>query len=246
MKTWAVRLPQTQLGALGSLRQELIDVLPAGDDLWLSGRQLEDALRLRLRAISQAEGFDVWRDEQLCPWGRRVPVGRLPQGSWQRLSDWLTITAPQAAWPGQLTTRVPLQLVRSSVTEDASLLSTTLDDWAAYALSAAEVRLARWSFAVSANGRVLVQGQPLPSIAGERFSVSSGIALPLGWEWSPRVSSEVVRPLFGLGPDDLCVVSADGQWECVRATDFVHATRVAIRATKDRINREPVNDSRSE
>ena len=234
MKTWAVRLPQTQLGALGNLRQEAIEILSAGDELWLRGQQLEDSLRLRLRAISQAEGFDVWPDQQLCPWGRRVPVGRLPQGSWQRLSDWLTVAAPLAAWPGQLATRVPLKLVRSSVIEGASLLSTTLDDWAAYALSAAEVRLACWSFAVSATRRVLVRGQPLPSIAGERFSVSDGIALPLGWEWSPRVSSEVVRPLFGVGPDDLCVVSEDGQWECVRADDFVSATRVAIRATISR------------
>ena len=89
-------------------------------------------------------------------------------------------------------------LVRTDREQDASLLLTQFDLWAAYSIEAPQVRLDRWRFAVAADGRVAVHVHPLPPLPGQRWVEQEGIAVPAGWTWAPAVEAELLRQVFGL------------------------------------------------
>ncbi len=167
------------------------------------------------------------------PWPAGFPKNRLPGGPWVSLPKWLALELPPAGLAGRSEQRTPMVLVRSSRPETASVLLTSIDRWEAYAIQAPQVRLDRWQFAVAEDGRVVVRGEPLPPLPGERWVDREGIAVPAGWRWSPPVEAAIVRAVFGLEPGDLALWQTDGTWQRIRAADFMPASRAAVRATAE-------------
>ena len=102
-------------------------------------------------------------------------------------------------------------------------------------IEAPQVRLDRWRFAVAADGRVAVHGQPLPPLPGRRWVEQEGIAVPAGWTWTPAVEAALLRQVFGLAEGDVALWDVDGAWERIAADEFVRATRAAVRATVKRL-----------
>jgi hypothetical protein len=126
--------------------------------------------------------------------------------------------------------------------QEASLLLSRFDLWAAYAIEAPQIRLNPWRFAVAADGRVAVHVQPqakrvanlssaLPPLPGRRWVEQDGVAIPAGWSWTPAVDAALLREVFGLAEGDVALWHADGTWERIAAEEFVRATRAAVRAT---------------
>ena len=113
-----------------------------------------------------------------------------------------------------------------------------LDAWSAYGATAPQVRLACWSFAANSTGLVLVRGTPLPPLPGTRFVETDGIAVPLGFAWSPAVPAAVLRRVFKLEKDDALLWTADGVRRRIAAGDWVRATRSAVRLTCDALTRD--------
>ena len=113
----------------------------------------------------------------------------------------------------------------------ASLLRTSAATWVAYGETAAQVRLDRWTFAINDNGDVLIRGQPLPPIPGDRLVEVEGIVVPAGWTWSPALAASVLRQVCGLETGELALLHPDGGWERVSASCFVRASHSAIRQT---------------
>lgn len=233
-RSWAVCLPTSQIASAGGLRLVLdIEVCQAADHVWLRGQRLEKGLEHRLRTLPGAARFWVLADGQLLPVGARVPHGWLPDGPWLSLARWLGIEMPRpcaAADPGPL---VPLELQPSFEFVEPSVLLTSMGHWKTCADDCPQVRLDRWRFAVARDGRVVVVGQPLPSLPGERLVEHEGIAVSAGYFWSPPVEPCIVRERFALEAGDLALWHADGTWERIAAGDFVRATRAAIRATAE-------------
>jgi hypothetical protein len=128
---------------------------------------------------------------------------------------------------------VPMVLVRSAQLDVPSVLLTTIDRWNDYAIRAPQVRLDRWQFAADEGGRVVIRGQPLPPLAGQRWVEQDGIAVPAGWWWSPPVEATIVRLVLGLEADDFALWQLDGTWERIGAARFVRASRTAVRATAE-------------
>jgi hypothetical protein len=126
-----------------------------------------------------------------------------------------------------------ITLVPSARAAAASVLLTTLDRWEPYATEAPQVRLDRWQFAVADDGRVIVRGEPLPPLPGQRWVEREGIAVPAGWQWSPPVDAAIVRAVFRLEPGDFALWHTDGTWQRIRARDFVPASRSAARASAE-------------
>ena len=229
---WAVRLARLEATAAAALRTEPgVLVHEAADALWLKGAALDDRLDLRLRAIPGAERFAVLEDGALVPPGRRLPVASLPQGAWFPLREWLSVTFPVAALPGKSKPIVALRLVRSETEKSANLLVTSFTTWRAYAEKAPLVRLQRLTFAASEDGRAVVRGHPLPPLPGERFVEDAGVAVPAGWTWAPPVEAGIVADVLQLQEHDVALLLADGTWELIPATEFVAASRSAIRQT---------------
>jgi hypothetical protein len=227
---WAVCLASADLAAAGRLRLVAgIEVCRVGQEVWLRGQQLDEALERHLRAVPGARRFWVLPDRQIRSPMSRVPKGWLPEGPWAPLARWMGAEFPQSGPAGKSDQRVPLTLVRSTVPEEPGILLVEVPQWAAYAAEAPEVRLQRWTFALAADGRVAVRGQPLPPLRGERFIEYEGIAVPAGWTWSPPVEPAVVRELLTLEPGDVALWRTDGSWERIATADFVRASRAAAR-----------------
>ncbi len=233
-RPWAICLGKADLPVAGRLRRIAgIEVCERAEQVWLRGAALDEKLHRRLAAVPGARRFYVLPDGQLQPVASRLPKNRLPDGPWVSFQEWLALEIPPAGLAGRSDQRVPMLLVRSLHPETASVLLTSMDCWAAYAIQAPQVRLDRWRFAVAKDGRVIVRGDPLPPLPGERWVDREGIAVPAGWRWSPPVEAAILRAAFGLEPGDLALWQTDETWQRIHAADFTPASRAAARATAE-------------
>lgn len=231
----AVRMHSDNANSLGRLRlQSGIEVTEHGDTLWLHIAHSSEELDAALRTLP-GERFTVLPDDQLVPLGNRVPTGHLPDCDWIELSRWLRVTAPLAGFSGQLPHKIELQFTRGGPTGESNLIVTDVATWHDYAISAPQVRLERWSFAMNGAGQVLVRGTPLPPIAGTRFVEASGVAIAAGWTWTPHVAPEVLAEVLELEKGDLALLHSDGQWDLIPSDSFVRATRSAVRLSAEEV-----------
>ena len=232
---WALKIPRDDVGVLGPLRRvEGAEACESDASIWVRGRRSDDALDLRLRAVPGAQRYHVLADGQLIETDARVPWGRLPEGPWRPLHRWLGVTLAQARLGGRIERRIELRLVRSTVERAVSLIETTIDLWHRWAAEAPELRLKSLRFAAAADGRVLVQGEPLPPLPGTRYAVSDGIAVPAGWSWAPAIDATIVRQVLELESNQTVLLRTEGPWEIVDEGSFVRARRSAARQTAGR------------
>lgn len=234
---WVIRVDAAAAAALGGLRcRRGLEVLEQDVVVWLRGPAIDQqdekaaaTFDLELRCLPGAERFTVGEDGQLVPHGRRVPQGRLPEGTWSPLSEWLEVELPTAALAGELPSPALLQIVRANSQLEANVLLTSLETWSRFGATAAQVRLAPLAFAANDEGQCVIRGTPLPPIPGTRYVEREGVAVEAGWTWSPPLDAAVLREAFRLGEGDVALLHRDGSRDRLRADDFVHAARSAIR-----------------
>jgi hypothetical protein len=66
---------------------------------------------------------------------------------------------------------------------------------------------------------------------GTLCAEQAGIAVPVGWRFTPDVDFPVVAERLRLRPGDLALFHTDGTWERIAAEHFVKASRSAARLT---------------
>src|SRR5262245_57667307 len=210
---WAVQLVASAAPAAAELRMEAgIEVLEAHESLWLRGKSRDERIDLLLRRLPGATRCEVLPDGQLLPEGRRLPGGRLPEGPWVAIKSWAAVELPLATLAARCTQHVAIHLEPVSANDDPDLLVCTLADWSGYATRAPQVRLEKLTFAVSADGRVIVRGKPLPPIPGSRYFERAGIAVPCGWGWPSWLTAELVRAALKIEPGAVALFSPAGTW----------------------------------
>lgn len=218
------RIHQSQLPRLASLRAAA-DIEAAGSDetVWLRGGE-------RLRGIPHLELAVANAEGELFLEGGRVPYARLPADlDWQALHHLVHIKPASSVLPGQVVEAAAgLRVVRSERWRPPAILLTSVEAFHEASESMSQPEIDRFSFAMNDAGEVLVRGNDLPPIQGTVHTVEGGIALPLGFDISPRLDASVLAATFGLEQDDLALYR-DGAWELVRAVDWVAASRSAIR-----------------
>lgn len=228
-QTWAIQLAAHDAACLGPLRQwPGVELCEQPDALWVFVPNVEEPSEEILKRLP-GRRYLVLADYQLVPADALVPKGYLPTDDWVALSTWMQVQLPNAGFAAKPNAQVALRLVRGGPAAEANLLLTTLVTWQAYACSAPQVRLDRWTFAVNAAEQVVVRGTPLPPVIGTHFVEQSGVATPAGWTWEWPLDPQVIRSVFQLEPEDLALVHADGSWDEIRAENFVKATRSAVR-----------------
>lgn len=207
---------------------------PLAGDLWLRGDAMDEALDRVIRQLAPAARFSIstaGQGEELIPHGHLLPVARLPDRlQWQPLDELFAIERPAAALPGHPPSPVKIAIIRCDTERPAAMLRTSLVTWATYAERAPGIRLRALRFAASA-GEVLITGQPLPPLPGERLWTSDGIVVPCGWTWSPPVDAATLRRALSLREHDVALFGDDGSWQYVPAEAFVAARRSAVRRT---------------
>ncbi len=234
---WTIRLPLEQAGSLSRLFDlPCLRVCEVADEVWVRGDSVSESSDLALRSIADGVFFWIETDgAQLRLRDARVPSTTLPQGEWLPIAQWLRPELPASLWPGELADsapRVSLRLIPSEEQSEPNVLLTTRSSWAAYAVAASQVRLDRWRFALAADGRALIRGEPLPPLAGERFVERDGIVVLAGWTWAPQVDAGVIRDVFGLGQKDI-VLWSNQVCEIVRGEQFVAASRSGVRMSEE-------------
>ena len=230
---FAWSLPTTQVRALGAVRRwSGVEVLAALPLVWLRAAQLADEQWELVRRLPGADRYTVLDDGQLIGVGNLVPLGRLPAGGWQPLQHWLEVELPPADEPLTLPESATLRLVRSTAEREATWLRISFSAWMDYVITAPQVRLARWSFVADHRSAVVIRGAPLPPLPGFQFVESDGIAVPLGWSWSPSLPADVLREVFTLEPNESVLCLPDGRCERITVDDWVQATRSAARLTE--------------
>ncbi|MCA9075772.1 MAG: hypothetical protein KDA93_12110 [Planctomycetaceae bacterium] len=227
---WVARLPLTEAACAARLRIDP-DVLAAEHDghLWLRTTGTGDVEAFRQR-LPEATLLDILDDEQLVPWGDRVPTDRLPDVDWRPLVELLPVETSLALHAGRPRNRSRLTLVPSSTEQSPSVLVTFLDTWAKYAVTTPEVRLQRWRFAISASGEAIILGNPLPPLPGRLYVDHAGLACPIGWTWSPSIDANVLREMLGVPTGDLALMD-EGSSTIIESRCFATVTRSSVRAS---------------
>ncbi len=203
---WVARLPLSEAAAAGRMRTERgLQAAEDRDHLWLHSTETSEVVAFH-QNLPEASFFHVLSDRQLVPDGHLVPTGRLPELDWRPISEVLKIDVPVAKHAGRPQIRTTLRLVPSSVATTPNVLVTTLESWATYAVTAPQVRLDRWRFAVSTEGDAVIRGEPLPPLPGRLYVEQSGLACAAGWKWSPIVDASVLREMMGVQTDDLAML----------------------------------------
>jgi hypothetical protein len=230
---WAICIAREDAGSLAPLRLTGgIEVGEEGPWIWLRGQRGDERLEAKLAGLPARGKYEWLPPNQLRPVDRRIPSARLPELPWQALNAWLQVSMPPAAMPGIAPELVPFRLVRSTREQEPELLLTRLEEFQAFAAGAAQVRLNRLQFAADASGAVLVRGQPLPPLPGQRFVLHAGVAVPTGFSWEPAVSAEALARRFGVAGGMLAVWLEDGTTWRLHPEQFVTASRSALRATE--------------
>jgi hypothetical protein len=230
--SWALELAPEDAASLRALRLEPgVEVHVGGGRLWLRGPRRE-GLAARLLTLPARRRYQI-DGERLLPLGARLAVGAPPPGPWVALDTWLAVEVGELALSAERPPSVVLRVVPAPPRAAASptLLCTSAPRWRRWASTASAVRLARLRFAVARDGRVLVRGDPLPPLPGDRWLEAGGVAVPCGYAWDPPVDASTCAVALGLLPGDLALLHPDGDHERLDASAFVVATRAAALAS---------------
>jgi hypothetical protein len=237
--SWVATLDAPDLSVLAPLRLVSgLDVALLPPVLWLRGPDWNEPLALALRKIPGLRRWTVLDGDRLLPEGARVPTGRLPALVWRPLRESLALVLPPAVRAGADASPAALSLVRSTAEQPANALLTGSPAWRDFATTAAEIRLRSLRFAAAHDGRVWIEGTPVPALPGQRYYLQAGVAVPCGWSWSPPVEIAVLRRWLGLADGDTALADVRGQWEIVKAEQFVPASRQAARLTAEVLSHE--------
>ncbi len=229
---FAWTLPSQNVYSLGMLLHwGGIEALAMPPSVWLCAADVPDEQWEWIRRLPGADRFAVLDDGQLIPAESRVPRGHLPSGNWRPLAELVGIELPPHAELAQPRATQPVRLVRSAIEREPTWLQTSLAIWTAYAVTAPQIRLSKWTFVASESGRVIIRGLPLPPLPGIHFVDQGGIAVPAGWTWEPHLPTDVLRETFALAPNDSVAWTADNGCERIAEDDWVQATRSAVRHT---------------
>jgi hypothetical protein len=229
---WAICLARDDAASLGALRLDAVEVAEDGAVVWLRGKPADERVAAKLSGLPARARFEWLASGQLRRIDERIPNAQLPSVQWQSLSSWLQVKLPDSAFPAELPRAVSLRLVRSTSEREPELLLTSLEELTRFAAMAPQMRLARLQFAANAGGAVLVRGQPLPPLPGDRFVVYSGVAVPTGFTWKPEVGADVLARRLGASGDGLVLWNADGSITRLHSEQFVPLSRSALRATQ--------------
>lgn len=224
---------------IGPLRKS-VSVEVCDDDeslIWLRGPRLEESIHQELRSLLGCVVYRPFDDGQLVPSYSTIPHGYVPEGTWRPLRDWLKLSLPAKRFPAACESLVPISLVRSACPQEPGLLSSSLEVWTQYASRAPQIRLESLQFAAS-HYRAIIVGEPLPQINGEYFYFQNGIAVPVGFAWTPALDAQVLRNALELEKDDIAIFPAGGGCSRIRSNQFVGATRSAVRLTAESIHAE--------
>lgn len=200
--------------------------------IWLRGITTGGESDKQTSPLPVLHAYTLGQENLLFPMGKRTPIKKLPELSWQPIRQFLPVTLPVSAMPGKLTTSIPVTLKRSAIVKENFALKIKLAEWKVYAETAPQTRLNQLHFAVSAKDEVLVYGQPLPNLPGEAYWRSESILLPAGFDFDPPLIAKLIASKHERGQEIFMLFEPGVHWQEIPLSVFKPAKRSAIRLTR--------------
>jgi hypothetical protein len=225
MRDSVILLQAKYLDRLGSIRN-----VPGwkaardGPEIWLRGPVSNGLFQTAINSLPMESCYLVDDEGRLFPAGKQTPVAILKDLAWQNLRDFLPLEMPVSAMPGEADGRVQIKLVRSNVEQDVFALKIDFKDWKTYVETAPAIRLQQLRFAVSDVKEVLVTGNPVPALKGQRYWRNRNLLLPAGFDFDPPVLADLL-PASG----DFILFDEQGNRETIPAVAFAAAKRTTVR-----------------
>lgn len=233
MKEYVIIIAEKDLEALGRVRcwPQALAARCEGE-VWLRGIFAQERPPKEIRQLPARQTYLLGAGELLFPEGGLTPVGNLPQLHWQPLTVFLPVELPMSALPGEVSGRIPLQVLPSGRAEKGAALLTEWPNWAAWTETAPLARLGCLQFAASAPGQVLVLGNILPAIPGREYWARESILLPAGFDFEFSSTWELVQKKYNSANDVILLFDENGRMDKISRKHFVQATRSAVRLTQ--------------
>lgn len=244
--TWVAEISKQHLPELAQLRLlPDVEMAETASSVWLRG---ETSLEEAQAALSHVPHVRLFHAEsaglrlqgnllvsrtlptQFGP-ARTTEVDERFLTVWQPMILGIPVDLPQTRYASGTVMAIAIRLVRSDQVQRSTLLSTTALLWAEFAESAPKVRLDRLAFAMSDDGRVLVRGEPLPSLPGQQYWETDGNVIPVGWASSPSLDGPTLSKSLGRDDDEFLLLRDDGSVESIPKSSFVQASRAAVRSS---------------
>lgn len=217
--------------ALGDLRASHDWEVLAQDGCFWARAADTPTNRTRAAELPADARFVAHEDGLLIPNGATLPVGEMPAGEWQSAKELVEICRAAAQLAGVANSAIPIELHPSDKAEVATSL---LLDWGVFegwAREAPDTRLSRLRIAVSAGGKTMVRGTPLPPTPGHGFYWRSAIAIPCGYDLAPHLWPELVQQSLSLRPGDTAMIHIDGQIDVITEDHWCEASRSSVELT---------------
>jgi hypothetical protein len=221
-------LPAESLPSLGHLRAwPELRGLVLGMRLWLFWPEGERELALSLLAIDGAVLLSR-RDGRWYQAGHHLPTFDVPsEVETRHLSSLLTPIRIEPLEPGPRVWRpLPLRLLPSDEPRPCVLLRTTLDELARWAEQATSHQIESLT-AAQDDGCVLLRGQRLPALTGQRFW-GRRVLVPFGMRLEPKLPEEALASALRLAVDEVGLVTEQGL-EVVPLASFGALCRTGMR-----------------
>lgn len=233
MKELVLVLEARYLESLGAVRgiTGLKAALDEGE-IWLRGIVPAAKPDVLLTSLPITHSYALDEYGRLFPAGGITPIGKLKQLNWQPIKAFMPVTMPVSAMPGVVPGEIELKLSRSAQVHEPFAILVNLEDWKNYAETAPLTRLGRLQFAVSSSGDTLVTGSPLPLLQGRAYWQNGQMLLPLGFDFDPPVIASLIADALNAGNDHYLLFDSGGGYENISITNFVQATRSAVRLTR--------------
>lgn len=219
------------LTSIGELRLfPDVEICEHGGGFWIKG-EYQKSLKLLLSSIPAEQRFWITNDERLIPFGKKVPVMKLPISRWRPLKAFMEVELPACAPPAEFNQAIELQLKPSNTINKANALLCKIRSFSTFIETTSIIRLEPLSYALKQDV-ALVIGQPLPPLPGSRYYVTDKIALPLGYSFS-YINLSTVKRIIGLQSDEHALFHPDNSWERIPDELIVPLTRSSFRCTRE-------------
>jgi len=160
--------------------------------------------------------------------GKTLPNKILHTLSWQDLSTLLPLVPAKGRNSEEFFGHIPLILTSSDSIRESTALLIESEQFLSWANDAAAPRLSRLKFALSSNKKVLINGTPLPSLAGQSFYPQGQLLLPSGFALPEHLFHEHISAALKLRSDQFALIHTN-EIDILDTEQFIPATRAAVR-----------------
>ena len=232
MPEFLLKLDIKNKESLGAVRcMEGLQAAEEGNCIWIRGINALLEMDKELLRLPATNTFIIDEENNLFLPGGLTPVAILKPLEWTSLTGFITVEAPTAALPGKTNDKVKLKIIPSAIVRKGAAILTTLDVWKQYAETASETRLFATRFAVSEKNKVLIMGDPLPSLPGIEYWQTGNVLLPAGYDFEFSIMEEFVNKKLNENKSSVILFDKDGSWQKIDKSFFVISKRSAIRLT---------------